>query len=155
MAHANEPPLDKSLRKLQRSTSAFSVLAVIVLSVVFASSIWTNYKVIALTGSLRRTQAHLVAVQNKEATDTRLARRSSCLQSNDLQRQAIGASDAHDQIEANAISPPPRSPEAETRVVSALGAEHNAALAEHPRRDCTPAGIAKYLGLTPSTKEKH
>lgn len=89
----------------------------------------------------RRAAAALVAYK----ADTQKARVASCQQYNVQQQHSIAASDVHDQIEANAISPPPRSAGDEAAVEKALGAEHNAALLSFKLRDCSAAGIAAYL----------
>lgn len=140
-----EPPLDKSLRKLRRSTGFFSVLMVIVLSVVFASSIWTNYKVISLTTGLKHTQAHLTAVQKAEAADTTVARRASCVQFNNQQRRAITGAETGERTTINALLKAVRAP-TDTPAVAAFFAIYDAQQdRNYPRRDCTPSGIAQYL----------
>lgn len=151
--------LSANLAHLGRSSDLFVILLLAAVAVVFVSSIYSNYRVVVVENQQHRQGIELAAEQHRLAVDeaathrqTAAARKASCNQFNVQQRQAITGSDVHDVIEANAISPPPRSADEAARVERALGAEHNAALTQHPLRDCTEAGIAKYLGLTKGRK---
>lgn len=144
-----EAGVDRTLRKLHRSTSLFSSLLVFAVAVVFASSVWTNYKVITLTSGLRRTQARLGAVQKAETERTATARVASCRQFNRQQHDNVAAQIqlSHDFVAA--LTAGSTNPATIARAHN-FNATHDALItAKYPLRDCTAAGIARYLGLPP------
>lgn len=139
--------VDHTLKKLHRSTSLFSSMLVLAVAVVFASSVWTNYKVITLTAGLKTTQAHLAKVQRDDQARTRTARVASCKQFNVQQTDNIAAQIqlSHDFVAAlTAGSTNPATLER----ARMFNERHDALIvAKYPLRDCTAAGIAQYLGL--------
>lgn len=139
--------IDTNLHKLNRSTNWFSSLLVIAVAVVFASSIWTNYKVITLTSGLNHTQAHLAMVQRDEAEQTRVARIASCRQFDVQQRSNVAAQIKLSEDFVAALTAGSTDPIIAARAV-AFNASHDALIrAKYPLRDCSPSGIARYLGI--------
>lgn len=126
--------LNRSVERMSRrlSVTRFALWIAAVLTVVAL--------VIAVIG---------IHAQVSSTNNTRHARVAACDQYNGQQSQGIVASDAHDVVEAANIAPLPRTPAVAKRVEAYLKQEHTTAVKGHPLRNCSLAGIAKYLrGVT-------
>lgn len=139
--------IDASLQKLSRSTNWFSTLLVLAVAVVFASSVWTNYKVITLTSGLRQTQNQLSAEQRRSADQTTAARFASCHQYNHQQDLQVDAEKTEIRFAVNQLTAHSTRPGISQDVTAFLEGYDTTVRNSHKPRDCSAAGIAKYLGL--------
>lgn len=144
--------LDTSLRKLHRSTGAFSMLLTLALGLLLATSVYTNIRVLQITQAqhrdsvaLHRAQARLAADEDATKEQTQMARVASCNQYNLQQVAAVAADGAHDTELALLIVPLPRTAAQTAAVDAGLKALAITSVTAHPFRDCSPAGIRAYL----------
>lgn len=91
---------------------------------------------------------HAVQISEQERTERTLA---SCLQANVAADTAIKAADKHDIVLSNNLAPAPRTAKTQQRVDVFLKQEHQSAVEGNPLRDCSPAGIEKFLQVTTTT----
>lgn len=86
--------------------------------------------------------------QQRTNRDTAAARRNSCLQYNLQQSGQASAEKAEVRTFIDALTPEPRTPDAQKRVDAFLPTYDMTVDNGHPGRDCSPEGIRKYLAGT-------
>lgn len=124
---------DKRIRTNRMAMIVLSVVAVIGVAVGFSGK---------QDAHAAKRELHIANAQ------TEASRKASCEQYNRQQDAAITFAEHHDQVLADQIAPPPRSPQDEIAVDQALAALNQDSIDGHQHRDCSPAGIAAYLNLT-------
>lgn len=150
MIEPEERPADRSLQGLRRSSALFTIVASLVILVVLVSGIYTNVRVVQITNRLQDQQALIKRQQVAQAEQTRIARIASCKQNN---QQVVRDRAAFiDNAIVLAAQFPVLTPRQAATIARYIAAQRTRSTEDFPYRDCSPAGIAKFLGQKPPPK---